>query len=339
VWSVARILLSAALVASLAVLSCATTDSGQESEGKDVSPPKHEFDIDLGSVDGSFGVPNHPPVRPYTLSMEPTPAVMEYITPEDPWVQEIVSQTLDSWWRWAYSDFEALREWVAGHIDYARDPEVHGASYYWQLPAETLALRTGDCEDFAILLCTRLRAYGVPEDEVYVAVGKSGYACHAYLVERWYTGDWRLVEPQVGVWREFWSGDTLLADYETMWCFNDTTYFDGLPSLPPGEYSFNVGVSLWPLRGVASVEFVRYLDEGQRVTGQVQWRGTSEIVWGWSFNVYNPLREQIVSWSGMELQYGFDFTVPEAGIYRIEILKLDYLSRGCEMTIDPPGLD
>ena len=355
--SVTRILLSVVLVASLAVFSACITidggestsgvrdepaeqsspsDSGEESEHGDATSSVHKLVIDLEPVEGSFSVPNHPPIRPYGPSMEPTPAVMEYITREDPWVQEIVSQTLDSWWRWAYSDFEALQEWVANHIEYVSDQEVHGASDYWQLPAETLALRTGDCEDFAILLCALLRAYGVPEDEVYVAVGKSEYACHAYLVERWYTGDWRLIEPQAGVWGEFWFGDILLADYQTMWCFNDTTYFDGLPSLPPGEYSFNVGVSLWPVTRGASVEFLRYLGEGQRVTGQVQWRGTSEIVWGWSFNVYNPLHERIVSWSGTELQYGFDFTVPKAGIYRIEILKLDYLSRACEMTIDPP---
>ncbi len=46
-------------------------------------------------------------------------------------------------------------EWVAHNIAYARDP-----GDYWQSPSETLSLRTGDCEDFALLICSMVGALG-----------------------------------------------------------------------------------------------------------------------------------------------------------------------------------
>jgi transglutaminase-like putative cysteine protease len=50
---------------------------------------------------------------------------------------------------------------------------------YWQMPAETLAERTGDCEDSSMLLCSILRARLSPE-EVFVTIGMwQGYG-HAW---------------------------------------------------------------------------------------------------------------------------------------------------------------
>ena len=51
---------------------------------------------------------------------------------------------------------------------------------YWQMPAETLAERTGDCEDASMLLCSILRARLSP-GEVFVTVGTwQGYG-HAWV--------------------------------------------------------------------------------------------------------------------------------------------------------------
>ena len=133
--------------------------------------------------------------------------------------------------------FDAIRDWVAAHIEYKTDEEQWGVEEYWQTPEETLFLCTGDCEDFAILLCTLLRAYGISGEQIYVAVGidDDGYG-HAFLIEDWYLdGEWRAIEPQVGTqtfppgrrFKDYSIADfKLLRDYEIIMGFNDSYYFD-----------------------------------------------------------------------------------------------------------------
>jgi len=133
--------------------------------------------------------------------------------------------------------FDAIRDWVAANIEYKSDKEQWGVEEYWQTPDETLSLHTGDCEDFAILLCTLLRAYGIGEEQIYVAVGvdNEGYG-HAFLIENWYLdGEWRAIEPQVGTqtfppgrrFKDFNLADfLLLRQYEIVAAFNDLYYYD-----------------------------------------------------------------------------------------------------------------
>jgi len=47
-------------------------------------------------------------------------------------------------------------------VRYVLDREVHGVEEFFQYPFETLALKTGDCEDQAYLLASMLTAAGVP---------------------------------------------------------------------------------------------------------------------------------------------------------------------------------
>lgn len=54
---------------------------------------------------------------------------------------------------------------------------------FWQFPAETLALRTGDCEDQAILLCSLLRTAVGPQ-EVFVTIGEYAGFGHAWVLYR-----------------------------------------------------------------------------------------------------------------------------------------------------------
>ncbi len=92
------------------------------------------------------------------------------------------------------SDFRKLQAWVSTHIVYSND-----SYYHWQTPAETLQKRTGNCKDFAVLLCTLSRAAGVPADDIFVALGKDrSNNTHAFIVEKWIMDRWQVVEPQVG---------------------------------------------------------------------------------------------------------------------------------------------
>ncbi len=133
--------------------------------------------------------------------------------------------------------FDAIRDWVSANIEYKTDDEQWGVDEYWQTPEETLDLRTGDCEDFAILLCTLLRAYGIGEEHIYIAIGvdNEGYG-HAFLIENWYLdGEWRALDPQAGAqtfppgrrFKDYSLADfKLLRDYEIMAAFNDFYYYD-----------------------------------------------------------------------------------------------------------------
>jgi len=91
------------------------------------------------------------------------------------------------------SDFRKLQDWVASHITYSQD-----SYYHWQTPAETLEKRSGNCKDFAVLLCTLSRAAGVPASDIYVAIGKDrSNRSHAFIIEKWLLGRWQVIEPQV----------------------------------------------------------------------------------------------------------------------------------------------
>jgi hypothetical protein len=131
--------------------------------------------------------------------------------------------------------FDAIRNWVVDNIDYKSDQGQWGGDY-WQTPEETLSYRTGDCEDFAILLCSLFRAYGIPAERVYVTLGVDGSEDgHAFVIEDWYCdGEWRRVESQAPA--QFssvaWLGglrphpDSELDKYEITAVFNDVYYHE-----------------------------------------------------------------------------------------------------------------
>jgi transglutaminase-like putative cysteine protease len=102
-----------------------------------------------------------------------------YITPNNLQVKKLLNEItalpspLPLWLR--------LNSWVFWNIQYKNDSEVHGMRDYWQLPHETINLRTGDCEDKAILLCTLLRAAGYDENSVFVIVGYTPTTGHAWV--------------------------------------------------------------------------------------------------------------------------------------------------------------
>ena len=108
-------------------------------------------------------------------------------------------------------------------------------------------LGIGDCEDLAILLVSLLRAYGVPESQVFVAVGNDlNDNWHAYLIEMYYYGVWRILDAEYA--RNAYFLETFGSEtYKTSYCFNDRQSFPGLPVYPPGysvsEIPVTTGVS------------------------------------------------------------------------------------------------
>jgi transglutaminase-like putative cysteine protease len=160
-----------------------------------------------------------------------------YITPECPWVQGTLQGILGgSPYEPSQAGFDDIRDWVATNIDYMSDEEEWGVEEYWQTPEETLRLGTGDCEDFAVLLCSLLRVYGIDAEQVYVALSVDDEDGHAFLIEDWYLGgEWRRIESQAPARLSSWRTpfgpykphpDSELDKYEITTAFNDLYYYD-----------------------------------------------------------------------------------------------------------------
>ncbi len=159
-----------------------------------------------------------------------------YITPECQSVQETLHDILgDPPYELSQTGFDDIRDWVAANIDYMSDEERWGGDY-WQTPEQTLLYRTGDCEDFSILLCSLLRAYGIDAEQVYVALGDDGQGeGHAFLIEDWnQDGEWQRIEPQAPAQLSSYSWleglkpnpDSELDKYHITTAFNDLYSFD-----------------------------------------------------------------------------------------------------------------
>ena len=160
-----------------------------------------------------------------------------YITPDCPWVVGTLQGILgDPSYEPSQAGFDDIRDWVASNIDYKSDEERWGEDY-WQTPEETLSYYTGDCEDFSVLLCSLLRAYGIDTERIYVALGVDDEEDgHAFIIEDWYhDGEWRRIESQAPAQFSFWRSlfgstqpnfDSELDEYEITTAFNDLYYYD-----------------------------------------------------------------------------------------------------------------
>lgn len=147
-----------------------------------------------------------------------------YITPDDPLVlQTLANITTNA----LIPDWIEIRDWVANNIEYTADNEVHGVAEYWQFPNETLTLRTGDCEDFSILLCSLLRANGWDENEVYVVLGAKDEQYHGWVKLNIDVIGWQSLEPEAGALNTLVGDFLSLSGFEAMYMFNDI-YFETL---------------------------------------------------------------------------------------------------------------
>jgi hypothetical protein len=73
---------------------------------------------------------------------------------------------------------QAIGRWLAINIEWVND-DIHDKSEYWQSPDQTYQWRSGDCEDFAILMMylVRLELGGLPE----LVIGTYLGAGHAWI--------------------------------------------------------------------------------------------------------------------------------------------------------------
>ncbi|MCP4901169.1 MAG: transglutaminase domain-containing protein [bacterium] len=89
--------------------------------------------------------------------------------------------------------------WVVDSITYTEDPEEQMLVDFWQFPAETIAIKKGDCEDCAFLLASLLLGSGVSSYCVRVVFGsvvQQGEVAvpHAWTIYKDEKGKWRLLE-------------------------------------------------------------------------------------------------------------------------------------------------
>ncbi len=136
---------------------------------------------------------------PRSLDNMPPGTEMVFVTPKDPAILDLAKQLGEN--------LDAYLQWMSS-MEYVPDENAHGCKDYWQLPRETLELRRGDCEDFAVLLCSLLRAAGVPPERLWVVVGSKGEVDHVFLQL-----DNRWIEPYPPF------GEP--SGYRILFCFND----------------------------------------------------------------------------------------------------------------------
>lgn len=75
---------------------------------------------------------------------------------------------------------ECLR-WVKKNVKYTSDKSVFGVEEYWQFWYETLEIKTGDCEDGAIMLANLMLSVGIPYWRVRLNAGEVKGGGHAYV--------------------------------------------------------------------------------------------------------------------------------------------------------------
>jgi predicted transglutaminase-like cysteine proteinase len=159
---------------------------------------------------------------PRTFSDNPD-LVKLFVTPREPSLVALKDELLKDA-PLKVKDWIALRNWVGDNIQYRHDDEVYGVQEYWQFGNETVSLRTGDCEDFAILLCSLLRAAGYSPNDVYVVIGKNANGYHAWVKINLGSLGWYNLEPQENGFATLVGDFLTLSDYQALYEFNDQQF-------------------------------------------------------------------------------------------------------------------
>lgn len=114
-----------------------------------------------------------------------------------------------------------ILRWVQANIKYVPDDKVYKTPEKWQKAEETLKLKTGDCEDGAILIFTLARLCGVPSNRLLILCGSvlgGGHAWCAYRPSE-YPLNWCFMD-----WCYWYDRNT--PNNRTKYYINDTTIYD-----------------------------------------------------------------------------------------------------------------
>lgn len=106
---------------------------------------------------------------------------------------------------------------VNGLIKYRSDQETYGRFDYWATAAETIARGAGDCEDFAILKQTMLRAMGVPDKSLTIIVLRDNSRDLYHAVLGVSTNQGNLILDNV---RDQIASDTQIPQYQPLFSFS-----------------------------------------------------------------------------------------------------------------------
>lgn len=137
--------------------------------------------------------------------------------------------------------------WVHNNISYVSDSKVYKTVEKWQTPSETLVLKTGDCEDGAILIYALAHMCGVNDNrlllfagDVKSAAGTEGHCWLGYRSDEyplnWCFMDWCYWFDQTtpNTRTKYYIKDTKIYDdplnhYLNIWfAFNATKSFKGI---------------------------------------------------------------------------------------------------------------
>ena len=78
---------------------------------------------------------------------------------------------------------EEIMRWLGKNINYRTDKTTHKKPEYWQTSKETIALKTGDCEDFAFLTQALLQEIGIESSVIGIAyLDPAGVRHHAICI-------------------------------------------------------------------------------------------------------------------------------------------------------------
>lgn len=142
-----------------------------------------------------------------------------FVTPDEVCVQSVYKEIAGAIF---FVHWIAIRDWVGRNVNYVDDGDVHGVGEFWQLGKETLESRMGDCEDFAILLCSLLRADGWGAEDVYVVIGQNEAGdYHAWVKVKIPFVGWYNIEPQLNGWNTLLGDFFALHGFTAVYNFND----------------------------------------------------------------------------------------------------------------------
>ena len=147
-------------------------------------------------------------------------SIRQLVQPDDPEVREIAQVLVQA------DDFIAsAQDFVASFTSYKRE-----IGDYWATPGETLQAQTlrkeggtepsCDCDDMAILLCSILRAGGIPAEDVFCAIGVLDGDGHMWCVTKGETEEDRVIEATASSSKSTRGKYKLYAIFNDKYCFS-----------------------------------------------------------------------------------------------------------------------